>query len=97
MDLGQFGIWTTYRRIGEDRAGEAARLAEELGYSVFWLGGSPRLPSVRPLLEATQGLVIATSIVNIWAYDPARLAAEYAALERDFPGRLLVWRRRCSL
>ncbi len=72
MDLGQFGIWTTYRRIGEDRAGEAARLAEELGYSVFWLGGSPRLPSVRPLLEATQGLVIATSIVNIWAYDPAR-------------------------
>ena len=90
MDLGQFGIWTTYRRIGEDRAGEAARLAEELGYSVFWLGGSPRLPSVRPLLEATQGLVIATSIVNIWAYDPARLAAEYAALERDFPGRLLV-------
>ena len=90
MDLGQFGIWTTYRRIGEDRAGEAARLAEELGYSVFWLGGSPRLPSVRPLLEATQALVIATSIVNIWAYDPARLAAEYAALERDFPGRLLV-------
>ncbi len=90
MDLGQFGIWTTYRRIGEDRAGEAARLVEELGYSVFWLGGSPRLPSVRPLLEATQGLVIATSIVNIWAYDPARLAAEYTALERDFPGRLLV-------
>ena len=90
MDLGQFGIWTTYRRIGEDRAGEAARLVEELGYSVFWLGGSPRLPSVRPLLEATQALVIATSIVNIWAYDPAQLATEYAALERDFPGRLLV-------
>lgn len=90
MDLGQFGIWTTYRRIGEDRAEEAARLVEELGYSVFWLGGSPRLPSVRPLLEATQGLVIATSIVNIWAYDPARLATECAALERDFPGRLLV-------
>ncbi len=57
---------------------------------MFWLGGSPRLPSVRPLLEATQALVIATSIVNIWAYDPAGLAAEYAALERDFPGRLLV-------
>ena len=90
MELGQVGIWTTYRRIGEDRAGEAARLAEELGYGVFWLGGSPRLPSVRPLLEATEGLVIATSIVNIWAYDPAALAGEYAALERDFPGRLLV-------
>ena len=90
MDLGRFGIWTTYRRIGEDRAGEAARLAEELGYDVFWLGGSPRLASVRPLLEATEALVIATSIVNIWAYDPLQLAGEYTALERDFPGRLLV-------
>jgi probable F420-dependent oxidoreductase len=90
VDLGTFGIWTTYRRIGEDQAGTAAALAEELGYGVFWLGGSPRLPSVRPLLEATTGIVIATSIVNIWAYDPTELAAEYAALERDFPGRLLV-------
>jgi probable F420-dependent oxidoreductase len=90
VDLGEFGLWTTYRRIGEEQGGTAAALAEELGYGVFWLGGSPRLPSVRPLLEATAGIVIATSIVNIWAYDPTELAAEYAALEREFPGRLLV-------
>ena len=63
---------------------------EELGYTAFWLGGSPRLPSVRPLLEATERLVVATSIVNIWAYEPAALAAEYAELARDFPERLLV-------
>ena len=55
---------------------------------MFWLGGSPRLPSVRPLLEATESLVVATSIVNVWAYDPAQLAAEYATLARDFPERL---------
>ena len=90
MDLGTFGIWTTYRRIGEDQAGTAAALVEELGYGVLWLGGSPRLPSVRPLLASTTSLVVATSIVNIWAYDPAELAGEYAALEREFPGRLLV-------
>jgi probable F420-dependent oxidoreductase len=90
MDLGKFGVWTTFRAIGEDQAGTAARLVEELGYSVFWLGGSPRLPSVRPLLEATESLVVATSIVNVWAYDPAQLAAEYAALARDFAERLLV-------
>jgi probable F420-dependent oxidoreductase len=90
MDLGRFGVWTTYRRIGEEHAGAAAGLVEELGYDVFWLGGSPRLPSVRPLLEATESLVIATSIVNVWAYDPVQLAAEYAALARDFPERLLV-------
>jgi probable F420-dependent oxidoreductase len=90
MELGRLGVWTSHRAVGEDQAPAAARLAEELGYSAFWLGGSPRLPSVRPLLEATERIVVATSIVNIWAYDPADLAAEHAALARDFPERLLV-------
>jgi probable F420-dependent oxidoreductase len=90
MELGRVGVWTTYRRIGADNAGAAAALAEQLGYRTFWLGGSPRLPAVRPLLEATGSLVVGTSIVNVWAYDPADLAAEYTALERDFPGRLMV-------
>jgi probable F420-dependent oxidoreductase len=90
MEFGRLGVWTTYRRIGEANAGPAARLAEQLGYGTFWLGGSPRLPAVRPLLEATEALAVGTSIVNVWAYDPAELAAEYAALERDFPGRLMV-------
>jgi probable F420-dependent oxidoreductase len=90
VDLGQLGIWTSYRAIGEENAGEAARLAEELGYGAFWLGGSPRLASVRPLLEATEHLVVATGIVNVWAYEPAQLAAEYASLAADFRERLLV-------
>lgn len=76
--------------IGEENAGEAARLAEQLGFGTFWLGGSPRLPTVRPLLEATGGLTVATGIVNVWAYEPAELAAEYAALAPDFGDRLLV-------
>jgi probable F420-dependent oxidoreductase len=90
MDLGQLGVWTSYRRIGEENAGQAARLAEELGFATFWLGGSPRLASVRPLLEASERIVVATSIVNIWAYEPQQLAAEYADLARDFEERLLV-------
>ena len=94
MEIGQFGVWTTYRAIGEDNAGAAARLAEDLGYSVFWLGGSPRLARVRPLLEASETLVVATSIVNIWAYEPAQLASRVrtarARLRRAPPG----WYRR---
>jgi probable F420-dependent oxidoreductase len=90
MDLGKIGVWTTYSRIGKENAGETARLVEDLGYGTFWLGGSPRLPSVRALLEATEKLVVATGIVNVWAYDPAQLAAEHAELVRDFPQRLLV-------
>jgi probable F420-dependent oxidoreductase len=90
MELGRIGVWTSYRQIGEEHAGDAARLVEDLGFGTFWLGGSPRLPSVRPLLEATDRLVVATGIVNVWSYDPAELAAEYVQLAEEFPDRLLV-------
>lgn len=90
MQLGQFGIWTSYRAIGEQNAGEAAKLVEDLGYGAFWLGGSPRLPTVRPLLAATRRLVVATGIVNVWQNDPATLAAEHVELTAEFPGRLLL-------
>ena len=90
MDFGDFGVWTSYRRIGKENAGEAARAAEEAGFTAFWLGGSPLLEEVRPLLEGSEKLLVGTSIVNIWGYDPADLVAEYTALEADFPGRVCV-------
>jgi probable F420-dependent oxidoreductase len=90
MDLGRFGIWTTFRQFGADGAAEAARLVEELGYGTFWLGGSPRLTDTRALLEASDELTIATGIVNVWAYEPGDLAAEHAELTAAFPGRLLL-------
>ncbi len=90
MELGRIGIWTSFRALGEEHAGVAAGLAEDLGYGALWLGGSPRLPATRPLLEATERLVVATSVVNVWQYQPAQLAAEHAQLRREFPGRRLV-------
>jgi probable F420-dependent oxidoreductase len=90
MQLGEIGVWTSDRVIGEPNAGAAAKLAENLGFGAFWLGGSPRLPSVRPLLDATEHLIVATGIVNVWQYEPAMLAAEHADLTREFPGRLLL-------
>src|SRR3954449_12774447 len=75
MNLGRIGVWTSYRPFGAERAGEAARLAEELGYGAFWLGGSPHVPDVRPILEATSTLVAAPAILNVWITDPARTAA----------------------
>jgi probable F420-dependent oxidoreductase len=91
MEIGEFGIWTSYRTLGEEHAAEAAKLVEDLGYGTFWLGGSPRLPSLRPLLEGSDQLTVATGIVNVWQYEPAALAADYASLIAEFPGeRLLV-------
>jgi probable F420-dependent oxidoreductase len=90
MDFGDYGAWTSYRRIGKENAAEAARAAEDAGLTAFWLGGSPRLEEARPLLEGSEKLLVGTSIVNIWAYDPGDLVREYAALEADFPGRVCV-------
>ncbi len=90
MDFGEWGVWTSFRQIGEDNAGDAAAAAEAAGFPSFWLGGSPRLAQVRRLLEGSEKLVIGTSIVNIWGYDPADLAREYHELEADFPGRVCV-------
>jgi probable F420-dependent oxidoreductase len=90
MELGEIGIWTTYRTIGEENTGEAAKLVESLGYGTFWLGGSPREPALRPLLEGTERLIAATGIVNVWQYEPAQLAAEHASLTSEFPDRVLL-------
>jgi probable F420-dependent oxidoreductase len=90
MQLSKFGIWTSYNALGEENAAEAAQLAEQLGYGALWLGGSPRLPTVRPLLAGSEQLVIATGIVNVWAYEPEVLAAENATLIAEFPDRLLL-------
>src|ERR1700759_872375 len=90
MDFGEWGVWTSFRQIGEDNAGDAAAAAEGAGFPSFWLGGSPRLAQVRRPLEGSQKLLIGTSIVNIWGYDPADLAREYHELEADFPGRVCV-------
>jgi probable F420-dependent oxidoreductase len=91
MDFGAFGAWTSFHRIGgEDNAAEAAAAAEAAGLATFWLGGSPRLAQLRGLLEGSERLVVATSVVNIWSYDPADLAREFVELEADFPGRVCV-------
>lgn len=90
MNLGRLGVWASPRTVGGERLGEAAALVEGLGYGTFWLGSSPPVSALRPILEATTSLVAATGIANIWATEAADAAADYAALEADFPGRVLV-------
>jgi probable F420-dependent oxidoreductase len=90
MQLGEFGVWTSYRAVGEENAGEAAKLVEDLGFGTFWLGGSPQLPALRPLLETTERIVVATGILNVWASEGERVATDFAELEARFPGRVLL-------
>ena len=90
MNLTKFGLWTSYAAIGAENAAQAARLAQDLGFGAVWLGGSPSPAQLRPLLAATDRLVAATGITNIWQTDPATVAVEQAQLTRDFPDRSLI-------
>ncbi len=90
VKLGQIGVWSSYRPFGSERAGEAAKLAEQLGYGAWWVGGSPHVPDIRPVLEATSELVAATGILNIWINDPGETAAADASLRAEFPRRFML-------
>src|SRR3954470_3467426 len=90
MNIGTIGGGTSPRSFGVERAGEAAKLAEQLGYGTLWIGGSPHVPDIRPVLEATSALVAATGILNVWSNEPAETAAADAAVRADFPGRFML-------
>jgi probable F420-dependent oxidoreductase len=65
-------------------------LAEGLGFGAWWLGSSPKVDDVRPILEATSTLVAATGILNVWSNEPADVGAADAAVRRDYPGRFML-------
>ncbi|MGW4242585.1 LLM class F420-dependent oxidoreductase [Nocardia sp. NPDC004722] len=87
-DFGKFGVWQRYTQITP----ESAREIEELGYGTVWLGGSPPTDwdGFEQLLAGTDTLVVATSIVNIWASAPDAAATDFLRLEEKFPGRFLL-------
>lgn len=88
MKLGSAGIWVRHSNVSPEVAGEL----ERLGYSTLWLGASPpaELDGVDPLLEATETLVVGTSIVNIWTAPARVVAASFRRLEAKYPGRFLL-------
>jgi len=90
IELGRFGLWTSYRALGEENAGAAAQLAERLGYGTVWLGGSPRPSAVTPMLAGTERLAVATGIVNVWVDPAERVASEQAQLVAEHPGRFML-------
>ncbi|MEV4143087.1 LLM class F420-dependent oxidoreductase [Amycolatopsis sp. NPDC049691] len=89
IELGKLGIWRYHANVDAKFAAEA----EKLGYGAIWLGGSPSgadLASVDGILEATDSLVIATGIVNIWQDEPADIARVYERIAGKYPDRFLL-------
>src|SRR4029079_17323672 len=94
MDLSGVGIWNHGMRYGDKaESADAAAELDELGYTAIWIpdvGGPPVLDSVDHLLSATNDIVIATGILNLWMNDPADVAASYASLPAAHRDRVLM-------
>lgn len=86
--LGRIGVWAGVTAIDAD----AAAQIEGLGYGTVWQGGSPTadLRRAEQLLDATETLVVATGIVNIWKADADELADAYHRIVDRHPGRLVL-------
>jgi len=93
MRLGRIGIWSAAFRSDAPEVPEAARELEDLGFGTLWFpgaaGGDVFGISSR-LLTATGHVVVATGILNIWAHDPADVAASVRELGATFPDRFLL-------
>lgn len=87
-DFGTYGVWRWESGITP----EFAQAAERFGYGALWVGGSPAadLEVVERALDATEGIVVATGIVNIWKDDAAEVAASFRRIEERHPGRFVI-------
>lgn len=94
MKLGRIGVWTTALDFQSSaRAREAAAELEALGYGALWIGESARrepFAYAGILLSATERIVYATGIANIYARDAAAMAAGQKTLAEAFPDRFLL-------
>ncbi len=88
------GIWSRELRYNADRRAcqEAAGLLEDAGFTAFWLpdaGGDP-LGVAGELLGATQTILAATGILNIWMHDPADVVAAYEKTIATYGDRFVL-------
>ena len=94
VDVGRIGIWTS--ALDRQPAAVVRRAAieiERLGFGALWVGEAARrevFANASLLLSATERLVVAAGIANIWARDPMAMAAGQRTLAEAWGGRFLL-------
>ncbi len=85
---GRYGIFAR----GTDLSPELVGTIERLGYGAVWIGGSPPadLEHAESLLAATEHIVVATGIVNMWASPASEVATSYHRIAERYPDRFLL-------
>jgi probable F420-dependent oxidoreductase len=88
IDLGLLGAHLRAHQVTPAAAADV----ERAGYGTLWLDASPPadLTLAEELLDATTGLAVGTSVVNVWTADPDAVAASYHRIEARHPGRFLL-------
>ena len=94
MNIGRVGIWTfAFELQPAARAQEAAAEVEALGYPALWIPeamGREAFTHSGLLLAATQLIIVATGIANIWARDAMAMAAAQKTLTEAYPDRFVL-------
>lgn len=94
MDLGAVGLWTfLLDQHPTPVVRQLAREIEEMGWPALWRpesSGRDALISASVLLEATERLVVATGIAQIYARHPVTTAAAQQTLHEAYEGRFLL-------
>jgi probable F420-dependent oxidoreductase len=92
--LGRVGLWTRARDVQPpERVRATLAELEELGWGALWFWevfGREALTNAGLLLAATRRMVIGTGIANVWARDPAAMAAAQRTLAEAYPGRFVL-------
>jgi probable F420-dependent oxidoreductase len=94
MDVGPVGLWTfqlDLQRPAEARAIAAA--IEDQGWGALWVPeavGREAFTNAGLLLSATERMVVATGVANVWARSPMVAAAGQRLLFDDSGGRFLL-------
>jgi probable F420-dependent oxidoreductase len=94
MTAARHGVWTAqFDFQPAERVRQTAQELERLGYGSIWVGenvGREPFTQAAILLAATNRIVVATGVANIWARDPlTTLAAQYTLAEA-YPGRFVL-------
>lgn len=91
VDVGSIGVWAPSWNWEGDESREAVAELDDLGYGALWLGGANGdLVQVSRLLDASERLVVATGIVNVWTHEPADLARAYRRVNATHPDRVVI-------
>ena len=93
--LGRIGAWTfDLERLSAAAAREYVRELEHLGISTLWipesLGSKEVFAHAGLLLGASERLIIASGIANMWARDATAMANGQRTLTEAYPGRFLL-------